>query len=324
MAEAQLVRAEHRIPSSHVAGLGHFRRERHPPPGQHVRPVPLLLVHGATIASALWDAALPGCSWMDRLARDGFHVFALDLRGYGASGRPAAFDAPPEDTPAYARAADVIDDVADAVDYLCGQTGAARLDLLGGSWGSIVCGKFVAERAAGKVRGRILYAPIYADRTQRPDWLPVIPGGLDDGALARHMGAYRRVTVDDLRRRWNEEIPTEDPVVWRPRGMLETMVAPYVEDRSGAGHGSFRVPSGTLVDLCRAFDGQAVYDYRQVKLLIRGDADPISTARGTERLRLEIGTPDYAVHSIKDGAHFMIAERALPRVHATIADFLTF
>ena len=43
----------HEIASSDTPTLRLHLRERRPPPGVAVRPTPLLLVHGATIASAL-------------------------------------------------------------------------------------------------------------------------------------------------------------------------------------------------------------------------------------------------------------------------------
>lgn len=315
----------HRIASTHVIGLELYLRERRPPAGCAVRDVPLLLVHGATIASALWDAALPGWSWMDRLAQDGFHVFALDLRGYGGSGRPESFASPPEANTPYARAFEVVEDVADAVEFVRASTGAAQIDLLGGSWGSIVCGKFTAERAGDAIRKLVLYAPIYVDCTHRPVWLPHLPAGGGDTDLAHAIGAYRWVSVRDLRARWDAEIPCPDPSGWRPKGMLVQMLASYIEDRSQQDGGRFRVPNGTIFDLCCAFDGEPLYDCAQVTvptLLIRGDADPISTAEGAETLRSSIGSLDCTLTCIPGGAHFMIAERAMPRVHAEIAAFL--
>ena len=48
--------------------------------------VPILLVHGTWQNSQIWD--FPGRSVMDHLAKNGYDVYALDMRGMGESGRP--------------------------------------------------------------------------------------------------------------------------------------------------------------------------------------------------------------------------------------------
>jgi pimeloyl-ACP methyl ester carboxylesterase len=47
----------------------------------------VLLVHGATWSSRCTFDTAPGYSLMDALAEDGWDVWAVDLHGYGASGR---------------------------------------------------------------------------------------------------------------------------------------------------------------------------------------------------------------------------------------------
>ena len=54
------------------------------PVGPAIHP-PVLLVHGATFGSALFDLPLAGYSLMQELAGSGRFVYAIDIRGYGAS-----------------------------------------------------------------------------------------------------------------------------------------------------------------------------------------------------------------------------------------------
>lgn len=322
-AAAGPVAVTHDIASSDTPGLRLHLRERRPPPSVAVRPKPLLLIHGATIASALWDAALPGWSWMDRLAEDGHRVFALDLRGYGGSTRPACFAGPAEDAPAYARASQVLADVSDAVDFVLAETGAAQTDLLGGSWGSVICGMFMVDHARDRVRRLILYAPLYAQTETRPDWLPPAAHPLDTDDLELQFGAYRWVSLEDLRCRWDAEIPSQETPSWRPEGMLETMVADYI-DPSEPGI-RFKVPNGTLVDLSCVFSGKSVFDCTRITaptLLVRGDADPISTHADACRLLAGLGSATKRYEIIPNGAHFMVAERALPELHSVVTAFL--
>src|SRR5215467_14006891 len=54
----------------------------------------VLFVHGATYPSETgFDINLPGGSWVENVARNGYDVYFVDIRGYGRSTRPAAMDA---------------------------------------------------------------------------------------------------------------------------------------------------------------------------------------------------------------------------------------
>jgi pimeloyl-ACP methyl ester carboxylesterase len=78
------------IDSTDLPGLRLHLRGRSDDPA---RP-PVLMVHGATYASPLFDLGVPGRSWLAALAEAGFAAYALDVRGYGRSAMPARPDAP--------------------------------------------------------------------------------------------------------------------------------------------------------------------------------------------------------------------------------------
>lgn len=59
----------------------------------------VVFVHGATYpAETAFDLALDGQSWMDYIARRGYDVWLLDLRGYGRSTRPPRWRSRPSRT----------------------------------------------------------------------------------------------------------------------------------------------------------------------------------------------------------------------------------
>jgi pimeloyl-ACP methyl ester carboxylesterase len=80
---------EHRIPSD-TAGIELYVRNKRPENLTEYRPeTTIVMVHGATFSSgSLYDVPLGGYSFLDYLARAGFDVFAVDVRGYGLSTRP--------------------------------------------------------------------------------------------------------------------------------------------------------------------------------------------------------------------------------------------
>lgn len=313
---------EHRVQSSSTSSLQLYLRERRPANLASQQPVPLLLVHGATIPSVLWDNPLPGWSWMDRLAMAGFHVFAIDLRGYGRSSQPESFDHPPQENAPFARASDVTQDVIDSIDFILARSHARQVDLLGGSWGSIICGKLVAENPEVNVRRLVLYAPLYSETERRPDWLSAPTAPLT-------LGAYRNVTSEQLKQRWDAEIPELDKSLWRPDGILEALTDSCIEDDNRDGHRGrpdFRVPNGTIADLHEVYDGKPLYNSDNINaptLLIRGSHDPVSTHEDASRLFNSLTSDIKRYVVVENGAHFMIAENKINEVHASITGFLS-
>lgn len=320
---ADIVADTYRLKSTRDPDVILALRERRPGGRTSPQPTPLLLVHGATIASVLWDNPLTGWSWMDRLAADGFHVFALDLRGYGRSSRPACFADPLQPAAPYATAAECVGDVLDAMDFIRRFTARDRIDLLGGSWGSVICGKLAAERPDAGIRRLVLYAPLYSEPDARPVWLA--SGDTTDGSL---IGAYRDVLVSDLKARWDAEIPVCDKASWRPDGVFEALADSCLAEDTchpWASRESFRVPAGTIADLAAIFRGRPHYACQDVtvpSLLLRGNADPVSTHADASRLFETLGATAKQYTIVGNAAHFMVGERALPQVHRLVAGFL--
>jgi 3-oxoadipate enol-lactonase len=98
---------------------------------------PLLLVHGFTGAKEDFTP------WLDPLAEAGWHPVAADLRGHGASSKPAA------------EAAYSFDILAHDVLRLADALGWERFVLLGHSMGGMVA-QFMARKAAARLDGLIL------------------------------------------------------------------------------------------------------------------------------------------------------------------------
>ena len=99
----------------------------------------VLLVHGATYPSEPgFDIPLPGGSWLDRLAGRGFDVYAVDVRGYGRSTRPASMSQPVASNPPFADTQDTVRDVGAAVDFIPTHRGVAKINvptlLILGEW----------------------------------------------------------------------------------------------------------------------------------------------------------------------------------------------
>ena len=96
--------------------------------------VPVLLIHGTWGDARTWD--FPGRSVMDRLAAEGYDVYALDLRGMGGSDKPANYFT--------IDIANRVTDAATVAGYILATTGHAPV-VLGWSQGGVITGLLAAN-----------------------------------------------------------------------------------------------------------------------------------------------------------------------------------
>ena len=297
--------ATHWVDSTDLPGLRLHLRSRLDDP---TRP-PVLMVHGATYASPLFDLAVPGRSWLAALAGAGFAAYALDVRGYGRSAMPAMPAAP------FARMDEAGRDVGDAVAWIAERHGRAPA-LVGGSWGSITTAAWVA--AGGAAAALVLYAPIFA--AHNAGWIDLLG---ENGRLC-DWGPTRPVTLAATRARWDAEMP--EGADWREEAVLADLWARSLADQGlPPDADAFEAPNGTFLDLWEAMNGRPLYDpaaLRRPTLLIRGGADPTSTRRDALRLLDRLGAPERRYVEVANGAHFVSVERRAPQVFAASAGFL--
>lgn len=279
-----------------------------------------LFVHGATIASGLFDIARPGASWLAEHAMRGHAAYALDLRGYGRSRGLGAMDMPAAANKPQVRADDAVADIAAVADEICKREGVVRLDIVGGSWGSITAAMFAIAHAE-RVAKLVLSAPIYA-RENRP-WLDLIGD-------PRFVPAWRLCDVAATRARWDGEIESAGghPFAWRDPEVFDALMADALAADPTSGTRdppSFRVPNGTFLDLHEAFSGRPLYDPARIAcptLLVRGAADLTATAADARALLARLGSPAKTLVEIDGGAHFLCAERRAPALFGAVAQFL--
>lgn len=288
-------------------------------------PRAVLLLHGATLASYVFDLPVPGYSLQERLAIAGWASYALDARGFGRSSRPAVGDPGcPADRP-FSNAAEGVADVADAVRFLYEDRRHAEIALIGYSWGAILASRFVTAHPDA-VNKMALFAPIYGTPNAR--WLKQfgVPG--HPAAPGLGFGAYRWTTADELRARWDSEIPTGEKTAWRADDVLAAVLEaalqsdPLSRTREPP---AFRSPSGCCVDLTRAFSGYATFDAGSIQiptLLVRGDSDTTSTEADSQLLLERLGSRDKRLVTISSGTHFACFERSAPLLLDALLAFL--
>jgi pimeloyl-ACP methyl ester carboxylesterase len=286
---------------------------------------PVLIVHGATLGAALFDIPLPGYSLMSELARRGHDVYALDIRGYGHSLTAAVMDRPSGENPPFARLDDALQDVAATAAFVRERTQSAAVDLIGFSWGSIVAARFAGTHPEN-VRRLILYAPLYAEKNEL--WRLRIGDPRDPTRIVPDLGAYRLVAREDIRKRWDADIGSDEPERLRADDMPDVIfdvfakLDPLSDSRVPP---AFRSPTGALADLIQVFNGKPLYDPGLITmptLLVRGADDTTSTDPDSRNLLAAIAASykDYQV--IAPGSHFLCVEKNRHELYERIGKFL--
>lgn len=277
---------------------------------------PVLFVHGATYPGAMFDT--PGASWLQTMADAGRAAYAIDIRGYGGSTRPACMDGPPMAEPAFAQAESAAADIADAVAAILSRRQTDQLDIVGWSWGTLTSGLYTSQ-APDSVRRLVLLAPVYA--AHNPHWLAQLADP-DDSSRMRQVGAYRSQTQADVDARWASQIKADQPSAWRDEALMQAWVALMLADEPGD---VVRAPNGVLEDLWEVFNGRPRYDASAIQvptLVIRGSDDPESTREDALGLFETLGS-EYKLYSeIGQATHFLPLEHRRHALHAQVAAFL--
>src|SRR5207302_542999 len=132
--EAKIVMEEFMVPAVDP-GISLYVRNKHPEGVSKFAPAKILLyVHGATYpAETAFDLQLNGLSWMDYIARRGYDVYLVDVRGYGKSTRPPEMDKPARESAPIVRTETAVKDVGAAVDFIRKRRGVDKLNRPGWS-----------------------------------------------------------------------------------------------------------------------------------------------------------------------------------------------
>ena len=311
----------HRVQSTTDKNIEIHVSERAPAEA-NARDAAVLFVHGATYPGVTFDTPLAnGPSWLERTANDGYHAFAMDVRGYGHSTRPAAMSAPAGDNAPFARAETVIHDIDDVVEFIRERTGVDKVNLVGWSWGTVTTGMYTASHG-DKVERLVLFAPVYSANNEA--WTAKLADPDNPDQLA-DIGAYRTVTREQADERWAAQIDAQDPTDWRDPAVFDDWYSAMLAMEPDADAKQIKAPNGVLVDIWEIFHDRPVYDASKIDvptLVIRGDDDPTSTDADARGLYGELSSATKRYVVIGDGTHFVCMEKHAPQLFAETALFL--
>ncbi|GDY14420.1 alpha/beta hydrolase [Planctomycetota bacterium] len=278
----------------------------------------VLLVHGAFFpSSTVYDIDLPGGTWLAHLAARGFDAYALDIRGYGSSTRPAFMDGPPGPYVPFATTADAIRDVEAAVAVIRARSGVTQVDLLGWSWGAAIVGGFATSHP-DLVGHLVLYAPAWLPRTPPKD-PPQAPKNYrtfdHDGARTRVLNGVPPDRIEEI-----------NPTAWFERFWAANLIV----DAVGAQRTPpvVRAPSGVSQDAIE-FWSKGVPTWRPQEVLaptltIVGEWDRNTpTAMAEDVHALLIKAKDRRLKIVPEGTHFLALEKNRLQLFDEVSAFLS-
>jgi pimeloyl-ACP methyl ester carboxylesterase len=277
----------------------------------------MLFVHGATYPSdTMFDLKIGGESWMDSIARHGYDVYSMDVRGYGRSTRPPEMMQPARDNLPVVTTDEGVRDFGAVVDHIRQRRGIERLHLMGWSWGTVIAGAYAAQNP-DTVERLVMYAPL---------WLRRVPGGLRvDGP----MGAYRLVTFEAAKQRWLNGVAPDRHADLIPRGVLEAWWQANMDaDDVGAriSPPAVRAPNGLLVDACKYWEADTrYYDPSAIRapvLMVVGDWDVDTPAYMAQALLARLGSGEKRLVIVGEGTHHLMLERNRLQMFREVQSFL--
>ena len=289
-------------------------RNKHPE--DYYEPKPehtVLFLHGATFPGiATFDLAINGFSWMDYLARRGYDVYALDIRGYGQSTKLPEMSQPAEGQPPIVDSEAALRDVSKTVEYILSRRGLDKLTIIGWSWGATLAGSYAAN-APNKIYKMVLYSP---------PWLSEQPAAAD--AVAQ-LGAWRNVPLFLVRERWGHNLPDKERKELASDEAKQAWMAALTA--TSGGEAALKVPNGAVADALKTWGaGKPAWRPERISaptMVVQGEWDSDTPpAMGLSVFAHLTGTSARRYVLIGEGTHLLLLEKNRRQLFQAVLGFL--
>jgi pimeloyl-ACP methyl ester carboxylesterase len=280
---------------------------------------PIVLLHGARVPGlASFDLPVRGGSFAADLARRGFDVYVMDVRGYGRSTRPKEMQEPPDAHAPLVRSNDAAHDLSAVVTAIRRRRRGARVALFGWATGGQWAG-YYASLYPDNVSALILLNSLYRGSSQQAligrgtdSEDPMHPGQFNQASCH----GYRYNDAASLLRPWDRSIPMEDKREWRDpsvaRAYVDAAIASDPVSRSQSPP-SFRSPCGAMEDSFYLAIGRQLWDASLVTaptLVVASERDFWSRSEDREHLEADlVRSTKVRVVVIPSATHFVHLDR---------------
>jgi len=314
-AQSSVVAEEYMIESGDP-GIRLFVRNKHPAGmTQYRSDKTVLYVHGSSqAASCTFDLKLGQESWMDYIAKRGYDVYLVDLRGFGRSTKLPEFAKPANESPPVVRTDVAVRDIAAAVDFILQRRRVTGLDLIGWSWGTVLMGRYASEHKE-RVHRLVLYAPM---------WLH------EPASAPSTLGAYRTWTTDAARKGLQTGAPeSRQSELLAPEVFAAWSACEIETDPEGAKQSPpvVRTPNGSYADdQDYHAAGKPLWEPSEIvapTLVVVGDWDGIQPpARAQASFSKLVNTPERRLVQIGEATHFVLLEKNRRQLYREVQTFL--
>lgn len=279
----------------------------------------ILLIHGARVPGvASFDLQVSGGSLASDLASRGLVVYVMDVRGYGASTRPAGMSEPPQGKDALVRSNDAAHDIGAVMDWICNRRHIPKVALFGWATGGQWAG-YYASVFPDKVSALILLNSLYGGSSVHP--MMGHHSDMEDpqqqGQFNREScGSYRLNTEKSLFGVWDRSIPAENKDSWRDPAVEKAFAEAALASDSTSNSRtppSFRSPCGAMEDSFYLAIGRQLWDASLITaptLVLASEGDFWSRPEDRELLRNHlVHAPRVKIVVLKDATHFVHLDR---------------
>jgi pimeloyl-ACP methyl ester carboxylesterase len=283
---------DHRLEHGHIAIHLH---EKYVAPLAH-RPV-VVLAHGSGSAGQeSFDLQVPDrndVSLMDVLAREGFDVFAFDVRGFGRSTRPETG----------VTTADAAEDVAAAIEHIVRLRDVTRVAVVAWSWGTQYAGMYVASHP-DRVTRYVSHAQMHAgsrDLVRRRAQADVY-----------RQGPYVEVSEPNWKKRFVSSTPDSlnDPAI------VDAFARAVAEAEP-------RTPTGPQLDMIERMPMVDPSRLAVPVMMIHGEHDDVADLDGLLPFFRALPNADKRYVVIPGGGHMVHLQSGRIRFHAALIEFLS-
>jgi pimeloyl-ACP methyl ester carboxylesterase len=200
------------------------------------------------------------------LARSGFLVFVMDVRGWGSSTRPPEMDQPLDHSAPLVSTKEAADDIATVVEWIAHRTHHKVAVMGWASGGHWACA--YASREPSDLSQLILLNSLYAVNASW-ELRSALHDKNDPQRFDSHAGGYRLADRNALLRRWDTSIPSTDKSVWREPAVAEAYSRLTLESdptSSRRNPPSVRIPIGYLRDAFDLSVGTSLFDAARIRV----------------------------------------------------------
>ena len=274
----------------------------------------VLLVHGGGPGGVpSFDLPVRDYSLAEDLARSGFLVFVMDVRGWGSSTRPPEMDQPLDHSAPLVSTKEAADDIATVVEWIANRTHHKVAVMGWASGGHWACA--YASREPSDLSQLILLNSLYAVNASW-ELRSALHDKNDPQRFDSHAGGYRLADRNALLRRWDTSIPSTDKSVWREPAVAEAYSRLTLESdptSSRRNPPSVRIPIGYLRDAFDLSVGTSLFDAARIRvptLIVRGELDFWSRPADLEALHRDlVNAPSVRIVTIRGATHYVFLDR---------------